>query len=559
MSELHVRQIRAYLERTFRPLINLDDVAERPEDQQASVLLTRALAAFAIAYIAKVEPNDAAQAVTDGWEDNGVDAVYYDRTEKTLYIVQSKWRYDGSGSVDRGEIQKFIKGFRDLLNARWARFNEKISSRSTELDAILDDAATRIVLLVTYTGQEALSEHVSLDLAEVVNEINDPTELVSVHVFRQSDIYAAVAQGLDGAPINVDVALYDWGQAREPYTGFYGQVSASDVAEWFSVHQSRLFSPNIRMFLGLTEVNEIIVETLLHAPQHFWYFNNGITVLCRTIQKKPIGGNTRETGYFECHDLRVVNGAQTVGAISQANAKAPDSVARARVALRLIALENCPPDFDKSVTRYTNTQNRIDRRDFVALDLEQERIRGELQLEGVSYIFKSGETQLSAAIGFDLVEATVARACLQQDVGYAVQAKREIGKLWDDIDKAPYKVLFNPTVSGPGLWRAVQIMRQIDVSLQAVRAEAEGRERLLAVHGNRFIAHLVIARMPKGMVGDHRPLSDLEGAQIRVSARRTLQAVFKKINELYPDAYLGSLFKNAAKCQGLKDNVELDE
>ncbi len=94
----------------------------------------------------------------------------------------------------------------------------------------------------------------------------------------------------------------------------------------------------------------------------------------------------RETGIFECNDLRVVNGAQTVGAIAHAAQKNPAAVANVRVPFRLISLEQCPPDFGKKVTRYNNTQNRIDRRDFVALDIEKERIRGELILEGVTYI-----------------------------------------------------------------------------------------------------------------------------------------------------------------------------
>ena len=140
------------------------------------------------------------------------------------------------------------------------------------------------------------------------------------------------------------------------------------------------------MFLGSTEVNTTIVDTLLSSPQDFWYFNNGISALCRIVKKKPIGGATRETGIFECYDLRVVNGAQTVGAIAHAAQKNPAAVANARVPFRLISLEQCPPDFGKKVTRYNNTQNRIDRRDFVALDIEKERIRGELILEGVTYI-----------------------------------------------------------------------------------------------------------------------------------------------------------------------------
>jgi hypothetical protein len=557
MSELHVRQIKANLERTFRPVIDTSDVASRSSDEQQNSFLTRALAAMALAYIGNITPNDAAGAVTDGGQDNGLDAVLYHQKNRIVYLVQSKWRHDGSGSIDRAGMQKFLKGLRDLLNARWDRFNARIRSRASMLDSALDDASTRIALIVATTGQEPISNDVRQDLEDVLNELNDPTELVTHQLLRQADLYAAVAQGLEGAPIDIDVALYDWGQVREPYAGFYGQVAASDLAQWLSNHQSRLFTPNIRMFLGGTEVNEGMQATLQVAPQDFWYFNNGITALCRTIRKKPIGGNTRETGVFECHDLRIVNGAQTCGAIAQAHTKCPDEVAKARVAIRLIELEHTPQDFDRLVTRYNNTQNRIDRRDFVALDVEHERIRGELQLDGVTYAYKSGEPSPSAVTGFDLVEATVARACVQPDVALSVQAKREIGKLWEDLDKAPYKVLFNASVSGPDLWRSVQAVRQVEQTLAGIRSGSSGRERLLSIHGNRFIAHMTLSSHP--WTANAPKLSSEDEAVIRERSESIFKSALAVLNRDFSDAYLASLFKNASKCQALKSSVEASQ
>jgi hypothetical protein len=553
MSELHVRQIRANLEKHFAGLIDLSDVKTQPPAEQANFFLTRALAALALSYVANVQPEDAANAVTDGGKDNGLDAVYYHPTDRVLYLVQSKWRHDGTGTIERGEIQKFIKGFRDLLNARWERFNERIAKLAADLDVALNDTSTRIVLLVAYTGQDPLSADVKQDLDDVIAEMNDPTELVSHHVLRQGDVYAAVAEGLAGAPIDVEIALYEWGQVREPYVGFYGQVAAADVASWFHAHQNRVFAPNIRMFLGgNTDVNETILNTLLTSPRDFWYFNNGITALCRTVKKKPIGGNTRETGIFECHDLRIVNGAQTVGAIAQANAKDADKVTHARVTIRIISLEGCPPDFDKQVTRYTNTQNRIDRRDFVALDPQQERVRGELQLEGIRYVYKSGDSLAAGDQGFDILEAIVARACLQPDVALAIQAKREIGRLWEDITKAAYKILFNASVSGPNLWRNVQIVREVETALATKRAEG-GRTRLLSVHANRFITHLVFASLAKPFVNDHSSLTGEERTTVQELTVAVFSGVLDLVNKHFPEAYLAILFKNATKCQQLKD------
>jgi len=553
MSELHVRQIRAALEKELRAHIDVSDVENRPLDEQMNIFLTRSQMAYVLMYLASVTPEDAAKAITDGFSDNGIDGVLYQASERILYVGQSKWRNDGTGSIDRGEMQKFLKGLRDLTNARWERFNDKIKAKSPDLEAALNDASTRIVVVVAYTGQEPLSMEVGQDLQDIVSELNDPTELVTTQILRQTNIYSAVAQGIQGSPIDLEVALYDWGQVREPYSAFYGQVSAADIARWYDQYNNQLFAPNIRMFLGSTEVNTTILDTLQGSPQDFWYFNNGISALCRTIRKKPIGGNTRENGIFECHDLRIVNGAQTVGAIASAAQKNPDSVALARVSIRLVSLESCPADFDRKVTRYNNTQNRIDRRDFVALDIEQERIRGELQLEGVAYVYKSGETLIPNQSGFGLDEATVARACLQTDVALAVQAKREIGKLWEDITKAPYKILFNPSVNGPGVWRAVQIVRQVEAELTQIRTSAQGRERLLTIHGNRFISHLVFQCLPKEVLEAHQAI---DAAAIRLARSLTI-SIFQQILQLldahYPDAYLANLFKNSGKCQHIKN------
>jgi hypothetical protein len=559
LSELHVRQIRAALHQHFDGLLDLADYDGKGADETESAFLTRAQAGFVLAYLANEDPKDVASALTDGYGDNGIDALYYHASERVLYVVQSKWRHQGTGSVDRGELQKFLKGFRDLINARWTKFNAKVQALATTIEPALNDSSTRIVLVIAYTGQDPLAAEIQQDLKELVDEVNNPTEIVSTQVLRQGDIYAAVAQGIEGAPIDLDVALYDWGQVREPYVAFYGQVAASDVASWYAAHQSRLFAPNIRMFLGPTDVNNTIVESLGSAPKDFWYFNNGITALCRTIAKKPIGGATRETGYFDCRDLRVVNGAQTVGAIATAFGKNPDKVSEARVSIRIVALEACPPEFERQITRYNNTQNRIDRRDFVSLDSQQERLRNELQLEAIQYVYKSGDVVVSANTGFDLTEATVARACRQSDSAWAVQAKREIGKLWEDLDKAPYKLLFNASVTGPTLWRQVQIVRVVEVALAGHRSDADGRRRLLAVHGNRLITHLVMNCLVAGIVDGSGALDGAAAKQLMDMTEKVFEAVLMSVNAEYGDAYLASVFKNAAKCKVLKEKFDCPE
>ncbi|MDX1656902.1 MAG: abortive phage infection protein, partial [Candidatus Competibacteraceae bacterium] len=102
MSIIHLRQINAYLQENYRGLIDLADVEEKSEEKEQA-FRTRSLAAYALKTQAEIEFETSAQYVTDGFKDNGLDAVYYSRADRILYLVQSKWSQDGSGSVSVGD------------------------------------------------------------------------------------------------------------------------------------------------------------------------------------------------------------------------------------------------------------------------------------------------------------------------------------------------------------------------------------------------------------------------------------------------------------------------
>lgn len=552
MSAIHIRQIKAFLEQTFSGKIDMRDWNKKAAESKDLAFLSRSLAAFSIMHLTDINSEEAAESVVDGGKDNGIDAIFYDKRERVLYLIQSKWKQNGSGSFERGDLQKFICGVRDLTNERFDRFNKKIQNKADEIDEALNDSDTKIILILSYTGQDHLSAEVKQDLDDFVQETNDATDLMFVKVFDQKYIYYAIAQGSKGLPIDVEVMPYDWGQTREPYQSFYGQVSAAELADWWEKFNTKLFTPNIRTYLGETDVNNGIMETLKSAPEKFWYYNNGVTVLCSSIRKKAIGGASRDSGVFECKDIRIVNGAQTVGSVARAFTLYPDSVQQAKVSIRFISLDNCPEDFDREVTRSNNTQNKIDRRDFVALDPEQERIRNELRLEGIAYVYKSGEIAHPKDKAFEIEEATLARACSLDDVTYAVQAKGKISRLWDDIDKAPYKALFNRGLTGPSLWRVVQIMRLINEELDKRKSERKkAKEHLYIVHGNLFITHVAFKLMPVDLVKNFGSLTEDESKIIRKTTLRVLDNIISSINTLFPDVYAGNLFKNLKKCRDL--------
>lgn len=418
--------------------------------------------------------------------------------------------------------------------------------------AALSDASARFTLVLAYTGEQPLSPEARRPLDDFLTEMNSPTEVMSLQVLNQAALHSIVASGATADAVDLEVMLHDWGMVREPYLSFYGQVAVSDIASWgaFGV---RLTSKNLRQFRGLTEVNEAIAKTLTSNPEKFWYFNNGITILCESLRKKPLGGNNNETGTFECKGASVVNGAQTVGTIVDALKTNGSGQQHARVLVRLVSLENCPEGFADEITRAANTQNRIEKRDFAALDPNQERLRTELYLENQKeYAYQTGEQTPLGDSGCTLDEAAIALARRASDVALAVQAKREVGMLYEDIAKPPYTTIFNGGTTAKILWSAVSVLRAVDAELKTEQQKRFGKEQLIAIHGNRFVLRLVFQKLKSEVNDIQTAPTDI---RIRELTGEMLVATITNVLSQYPAAYPANLFKNASKCRDLSKSI----
>lgn len=549
MAAIHIQRVKNALRKLFEEHIDMSDFERRPNAQRDRAFLSRALAAYGLTLLADASPKKTGRCVTDGFDDNGIDAVFFDAENEILYLVQSKWIEDGNGSISQSGSKKFVDGFRHLVNLRLESFNDRLRAHSEQLRSALLNPNVRIVLVLIHSGTQGLSTHVRRDFDELLTETNDPVELVSTEIFNQERVYNAVAGHAQRSSIKIEMMLQEWGYVEEPYRAYYGQVDASSIAGWWAQYGRDLLFRNIRSFKGSTEVNNALASTLRGSPNDFWYLNNGLTILCTKISKKPLGGSARDSGLFECEGVSIVNGAQTVGVIGMVAESASGSVESARVLVRLITLEECPQGFDKTVARATNTQNRIERRDFAALDPNQRRLAGELLLDGKSYAYKSGDTDPKQADGCTIVDATVALACAEEDVTLAVQAKREIGRLWEDMESAPYTTLFNDETTAIELWRAVEIMREVDSTLRNLAKLDRPRADMVAVHGNRLILHRVF--QDKCIRQFRAERVDLKGIKSRVATitERVFQELADHLDAKYANAYLASLFKNVAKCR----------
>jgi hypothetical protein len=291
-----------------------------------------------------------------------------------------------------------------------------------------------------------------------------------------------------------------------------------EVAEWYATHGDRLFTRNIRKPLGVTIVNQGLIETLTGEPHNFWYFNNGITILCDALEPRYFRrGAPRTPVELHLDGATVVNGAQTVHAIYAASRKTEEEPGGGYVGVRVISLKNCPVGFADAVTLATNTQNRVEARDFVALDPVQAMVKEDFALSlQRTYAVKRGELEPPPETGCSVVTAAIALACAHRNPDLAVRAKRSTDLLWEEGPQGAYELLFSKDdpPAAYQVWRSVLILRVVDDTLHKLSKELQARAEAIAERGNRLIAHVVFQYLDLDGIDD--PDADWDAVLERV-------------------------------------------
>ena len=298
--------------------------------------------------------DDAADAIVDGANDLGIDAYLpVDFSDNKIRLFQSK--YGTSHSMEA--IAKFKEDVKRLLKSDVTKMRPELAHLVTKIR----DKNLKVECCYV-TDQEVEYEN------EEYFEIIDIEEIIQ----RLWSRIKKPAAGKKSA-IKLEKML---GHENT----ILGILKLRELTEFISKNRDYVFESNIRQWMQFkTTVNKGIRETLQNAPDKFFYYNNGITIVVSNFEE--IGNNS-----ILLHAPQIVNGAQTSNSIVD-RAKRTHNL-DGSITVTIIRADD--EEDQNNITKYRNSQNSVRGKDLVSLMDFHKSIKSQLQNSGYFYEIQAG-------------------------------------------------------------------------------------------------------------------------------------------------------------------------
>ena len=360
MPTIHQHQIRAQIEQDILPILREAPHAPTEEKQ----LFAAAFTVYAMQAVANLDIEDAIEALTDGPGDAGFDGLHFDGD--TAYIFQTKW-FDNAdkriGEKDAVRVLTSLKNFFDgaPLPGVSARVEEKLrgmkgSPQNRVIFASSGDKTHKKAKQLCENFRQSRKDFLAFEHLSAI----DLARLSAPPSGRNRRKPSLLL--LRGGAYPEGVVHTDVGDIR----GIVGIATGIDLVNFYKDSDSELsLFMNVRAFLGRGKISRNITKTARgDFPRHFWFMNNGVSVVCDNYQAVPQNGATQVT----VENPWIVNGAQTVNSLLEIANDISDEV---KVLVRIYAIPRGDSDEDREnlMTKITiglNSQNPVSLRDLKA-------------------------------------------------------------------------------------------------------------------------------------------------------------------------------------------------
>lgn len=330
-----------------------------------------ALIAWFGEYCLGIDPDDVVERIIKDSHAEGIDSILIDRIDYKILFVQAKTAdtfENTQKNFEENDLKLTFEGFRLLMGDYKGKITpelENLVDEFHELDST-DTYKTEILFLALKKKptDEKFVVNFRRDFGEVDVSFYDFDELHRVYENKYLSLRASPPEKISFEVLGKIV------EKDTPYKSRVFTCKGRDIAKVYNDYKDRILDQDVRYSLGIKSkvINRQILQTAgdENRSMKFWYFNNGITIVCHEITQSA------SEKVINLKDAQIINGAQTTCALYEAFQAGE---LKDNVEVLVKAIESSEKDFIQSVTLYTNFQNPIKLRDLCSNDEIQIKIK----------------------------------------------------------------------------------------------------------------------------------------------------------------------------------------
>ena len=508
--------------------------------------------------------------IIKGSADGGIDGVYFD--EQDGFYVMEVFQCKNSPKLVQKQLEKlkqdfaevFEKGRRDKPNTEglMPKLDEYVSitKKGYHIDHHLNFIFNGDVADIKYAANKDLfksyNDPANNFLIFDSNELDKRIENLIKSERRRKEIKFTFNAEKSNISPKEPQALISFSILNVKAVNF--RMRALELCELVDLEiktngaEDKLFSENIRGFLGYNKTNRKIKETLDNASEsiYFPFLNNGITILCDEMQ---IPSNQQAGQYIvPVVNPVIVNGLQTTKVVYDVYRKDPAKLDGVDITVRLY--ETKDQNLVNKITEATNTQTSINFRDKISNKDFQKYVKMLFENKGVAYISKRGEI-FTNQLSKDMHESITSEKAIK--FWYATYyekpeiAKNSVSRVLEEVFDAtnqenPLATLFDGDKNSPvylQIYNSYRIMKLV-VEKKKNRTDADD----LLEHSDELLSYGIYKYLMANQL-DHSPNNIEDGYQYAVEIVRKNVSDEKDRRDQKGETYSHSSYFKSAQCR----------
>ena len=434
-------------------------------------------------YFLGIDPDEIKERIVKDSHAEGIDSILIDQKNYQIYFIQAKnvEKYENTRKhFPETDLRSTFEGFRLLMGDYKNKITPELENLVDEFHELERTATYKTEILFLAMKQPPIDKkyitHFKQDFPRVNVTFYDFNSLQNIYENRYLFLRLSPPEKIS---LEVTTTIVS---KNTPHKSMVFICKGKEIAKIYNDYKERILDQDLRYSLGTKSkaINSQILQTASdkNRSENFWYFNNGITIVCDEITESVSGK------LINLKNAQIINGAQTTCALNEAFQQ---GILEDNVEVLVKAIESSNKDFIQSVTLYTNYQNPIRLRDLCANDEIQIKIKKILyDSYGYYYDRKRGEFESEfptletrkKAFGLEYKEKVVnnenaGQAFLAMYLYKPAQAKNEKGRIFLKETAGYYNDIFdeNDDVITEKLLLSWKLLKYIETHKKAYNKE----------------------------------------------------------------------------------------